>query len=83
MKTLNVYSYDIKGKLPKFRDLELWEIERDNIGLLGVQDRLQDAYDLVSPDCILDYLKLRQLGILTGDIWTYTLDEIKELLNNA
>ena len=83
MKTLNVYSYDIKGKSPKFRDLEFWEIERDNLGLLGVQDRLQDTYDLVSPDCILDYLELRQFGIFTGDIWTYSLDEIKELLNNS
>jgi len=83
MKTLNVYSYNIKGQSPKFRDLELWEIERDNLGLLGAQDRLQDTFDFVSPDCILDCLEHQQHGIFTGDIWTYTLDEIKELLNNA
>ena len=83
MKTLNVYSYDVKGKSPKFRELEFWEIERDNFGLLGVQDTLQDTFDFVSPDCILEYLEHQQLGNFRGDIWTYTIDEIKELLNNA
>ena len=33
MKTLNVYISDIKGKSPKFRDLEFFEIERDNFGV--------------------------------------------------
>lgn len=83
MKTLNVYSYDIKGKSPKFRDLEFWEIERDNLGLLGIQDSFRDDFDYVSPDCILEYLINQQQGNFMGDIWIYTLDEIKELLNNA
>ena len=52
MKTLNVYSYDIKGRSPKFRELELWEIERDNLGLLGIQDTFKSDFDYVSPDCI-------------------------------
>lgn len=82
MKTLNVYSYDITGKLPKFRDLELWEIERDNIGLLGMQNPTNDDFDLVSPDCILDYLTFQQFSIFRGDIWTYTIDEIKEFCKN-
>ena len=82
MKTLNVYSYNIKGKSPKFRELEFWEIERDNLGLLGVQDTFKADFDFVSPDCILDYLKTQQ-GTFMGNIWIYTLDEIKELLNNA
>lgn len=83
IKTLTVYSYNIKGKSPKFRELEFWEIERDNFGLIGVQDTLKDTFDIVSPDCILDYLKCQQLGNFRGDIWIYTIDEIKELLNNA
>ena len=82
MKTLSVYSYDIKGKSPKFRDLELWEIERDNLGLLGVKDTFKSDFDYVSPDCILDYL-YNQQGTFMGNIWTYTLDEIKEILNNT
>lgn len=81
--TLKVYSLDIKGEQPTFRNLHLWEIERDNFGLLGVQDTLQDTFDFVSPDCILEYLERQQLGNFRGDIWTYTIDEIKELLNNA
>ena len=82
MKTLNVYSYDIKGKSPKFRDLELWEIERDNLGLLGIEGSINSDVAYVSPDCILDYIQQEHFGIFDGVIWLYTLDEIKELLNN-
>ena len=83
MKTLSVYSYDIKGKNPKFRDLEFWEIERDNLGLLGVQYSLDKDFVYISPDCLLDYIDFELNGIIIGTIWTYTIDEIKELLNNA
>lgn len=83
MKTLNVYSYDVKGKSPQFRDLEFWEIERDNLGLLGIEGTINSDVEYVSPDCILDYIHQEHFGIFDGVIWIYTLDEIKELLNNV
>ena len=77
--TLKVYSLDIKGEQPEFRNLHLWEIERDNFGLLGVQYDLEKDFVYVSPDCLLDYIDFELNGILIGTIWTYTIDEIKEL----
>lgn len=77
--TLKVYSLDIKGEQPTFRNLHLWEIERDNLALLSIQDKPSHDFEFVSPDALLDYIGLLQQDIFVGTIIVYTIDEIKEL----
>ena len=82
-KTLRVYSHDINGYNPKFRDLTLAQIKRDYyyIMLLNYEDyQGMVINDYVADEALSDYIQNCDSNTFYGNISSYDVNkELEEL----
>lgn len=77
-KILRVYSHDIHGYNPKFRDLTLAQIQRDYYYIL--EFNWNGYHDYVADEAVGDFIQNAQDGVFVGTMTSYDVNtELEEL----
>ena len=79
-KTLRVYSHDIHGYNPKFRNLTLAQIQRDYYYIMEFNDEYISGKIYVADEALADFINNVQNSVFSGIVKSYDVNtELEEL----